>query len=366
MKFSVYTEIQYHGGKPERRLYEEVLEQIVHADRMGYDCYAIIEHFFFPRFSIAANPWLMWGKASERTERINFRTLGHPIPYINPTLLASQISQFELMVPDRYEFGVVRGHGWLPPKAGVPIRATRAIYEEGLEVLFKALESERFSHDGEHYKIDDSHIVPRPPEGRRFRVFLAGTSDRTYELAGERGWTVAVPPLLPYAALRDQLDVYRETCAKHGNEPDIVWIHACYIDEDRETARREAERGMRGFLVGNASPLLAGNELAPVEELEAAGFGFYASGIMEKLSEMPYDEMIEDDVVWVGTPQDIIERIEGVRDICDGLKEISITVNAGGSEHWKAIKAQELFADAVIPHFREPAAEPATAPLTAG
>jgi alkanesulfonate monooxygenase SsuD/methylene tetrahydromethanopterin reductase-like flavin-dependent oxidoreductase (luciferase family) len=352
MKFSVYTEIQYHGGKPERRMYEEVLEQIVHADRVGFDCYAIIEHFFFPQFSIAANPWLMFGKASERTSRIDFRTLGHPLPYYNPTVLASQIAQFDLMVDGRYEFGVVRGHGWLPPKAGVPIADTRAIYEEALEVLFLALENERFSYEGEHFQIQDSHIVPRPPADRRFRVFLGGTSDRTYELAGQRGWTVAVPPLLPYAALREQLDIYRSNCAQHGHEPDIVWIHACYIDEDRSTARREAEEGMRGFLVGNASPLLARGELAPKEDLEASGFGFYASGIMEQLAETPYDEMIDGDIVWVGTPADIVERIEAIRDLCEGLTEVSITVNAGGFEHWKAIKAQELFADRVMPHFR--------------
>jgi alkanesulfonate monooxygenase SsuD/methylene tetrahydromethanopterin reductase-like flavin-dependent oxidoreductase (luciferase family) len=351
MKFSVYTEIQYHGGKPERRMYEEVLEQIVHADRVGFDCYAIIEHFFFPQFSIAANPWLMFGKASERTSRIGFRTLGHPLPYSNPTVLASQIAQFDLMVDGRYEFGVVRGHGWLPPKAGVPIRDTRAIYEEALEVLFLALENERFSYDGEHFQISDSHIVPRPPADRRFRVFLGGTSDRTYELAGQRGWTIAVPPLLPYAAMREQLDIYRSSCAEHGHEPDIVWIHACYLDEDRATARREAEEGMRGFLAGNASPLTAGGELASPEELEAAGFGFYNSGILEQLAETPYEEMIDGDIVWVGTPEDVIERIEAVRELCEGLTEISITVNAGGLEHWKAIKAQELFADRVMPHF---------------
>ena len=57
------------------------------------------------------------------------------------------------------------------------------------------------------------------------------------------------------------------------------------------------------------------------------------------------------DVVWVGTPEDIVERIEAVRDACPGLTEVSITVNAGGAEHWKAIKAQELFAHTVIPHF---------------
>jgi alkanesulfonate monooxygenase SsuD/methylene tetrahydromethanopterin reductase-like flavin-dependent oxidoreductase (luciferase family) len=350
--FSIYSELQFHGEKPELQLYEEVLEQIAHADRLGFDCYTIIEHYFFPQFSIQANPWLMFGKASERTKNIHFRTLGHPLPFINPALLASQIAQFELMVPGRYEFGVVRGHGWLPPKAGVAVEQTRDLYEEGLQVLMAALENERFSFDGEHYQVEDSHIAPRPPADRKFRIFLGGTSDRTYELAGERGWAVAVPPLLPLAALQDQLDLYRETCAQHGNEPDIVWIHAVYIDEDRETAKREAEQWMRGFLVGNASPLLAGNELAPVERLEAAGYGFYASGIMEKLSAMPYEEMIDGDVVWVGTPEDIVERIEAVRDACPGLTEISITVNAGGAEHWKAVKAQELFATEVMPRFR--------------
>jgi hypothetical protein len=67
---------------------------------------------------------------------------------------------------------------------------------------------------------------------------------------------------------------------------------------------------------------------------------------------MPYDDMIAGDVVWVGTPHDIIERIEAVRDACEGLREISITVNAGGLAHWQSIKAQELFARHVMPHFQ--------------
>jgi alkanesulfonate monooxygenase SsuD/methylene tetrahydromethanopterin reductase-like flavin-dependent oxidoreductase (luciferase family) len=353
MRFSVYSEIQYHGGKPYRQLYDEVLEQIEHADRVGFDVYAIIEHWFFPRFSISANPWALFGMAAERTKRIAFRTLGHPLPYYNPAVLASQIAQFDILSDGRYEFGVVRGHGWMPTKAGVPIRETRDRYEEGLQVLFRALENERFSHRGRFYEIDDSHIEPRLPEGRRPRVFLGGTSDRTYELAGERGWCVAVPPLLPYEALADQLDIYRENCARHGNEPYILWVHAAYVDEDRETAKREAEQGMRKFLTGNASPLLAGNELPAKEVLEQAGFGFYASGIMEKLAATPYDEMPAGDIVWVGTPDDIAERIEAVIEKCEGLKEIGITTNAGGFEHWKAIKAQELFAETVIPRFRD-------------
>ena len=163
------------------------------------------------------------------------------------------------------------------------------------------------------------------------------SSDRGFALTGEESY----------------LDLYRAKCAEHGTEPDIVWIHACYIDEDRDTARREAESVMRGFLKGNASVLLEhADELAAKDRLEASGYGFYSSGIMEELSDMPYEQMIAGDVVWVGTPADVIERIEAVREICDGLTEVSITVNPGGAEHWQAIKQQELFARTVMPHFR--------------
>ncbi len=350
MRFSIYSEIQHWPGKPPGRLYDEVVEQVVHADRVGFDAYAVIEHFFFPKFSISANPFALFGICAAKTSRIRFRTLGHVLPYHNPTILASQIAQAGILFAGRYEFGALRGHGWIPAKAGVPVEESRDRYEESLDILFRALEDERFSYDGRFYTIDDSHVVPRPEH--RFRVFLGGTSDRTYELAAERGFAIVVPPLLPYAALKDQLDLYRARCAEHGTEPDIVWIHACYLDEDRDVARREAERGMRQFLEGNASPLTGEDRLPPAEEMEAAGYGFYHSGILEQLAQTPYEEMIDGDVVWVGTPEDVIERIEAVRDVCEGLTEISITVNPGDFSHWQAIKAQEIFADRVIPHFR--------------
>ena len=352
MEFSIYSELQTWPGKTQQQVYAEALEQFVNAERLGYSTYSIIEHFFFPKFGASPNPFAFFAKASERTRNIKFRTLVHVLPFHNPTVLASQIAQFDMLVDGRYEFGLGRGHGWIPLKGGVPVEELRERYEESLNILIDALEKERFSCDGKFYKIVDSHIVPRPTPGRKFRIFLGGTSDYTYELAGERGYSVVVPPLLPYEALRAQLDIYRASCAKHGNKPDIVWIHACHLDFDRDTAKREAEKMMRGFLKGNASVLLENkDEMPPKAVLEAAGYGFYASGIMENFSDMPYDEMIKNDIVWVGTPQDVIERIEAVQELCAGLTEVAITVNPGGVEHWKTIKTQEMFAHHVIPHF---------------
>ena len=217
MKFSIYSELQSWPPKHPQRLYAEALEQVVNADRLGYDAFAIIEHFFFPKFGASPNPFAFFATAAERTKRITFRTLVHVLPYHNPTVLASQIAEFDLLVGGRYEFGVGRGHAWIPPKAGVPIGETRERYQESLEILLDALDKERFSYDGSYYTVEDSHIVPRPSEGRRFRIFLGGTSDSTYRLAGERGYAMVVPPLLQYEALREQLDIYRETCRANGH-----------------------------------------------------------------------------------------------------------------------------------------------------
>jgi alkanesulfonate monooxygenase SsuD/methylene tetrahydromethanopterin reductase-like flavin-dependent oxidoreductase (luciferase family) len=345
--------MQHWPGKSPERLYAEVAEQLVHADRLGYDAYAIVEHLFFARFSISPDPLAFFCKVAERTKQIKFRTMLHVLTYHNPTVLASRIAAAEILLEGRYEFGVGRGHGWLPPKAGLRFEDVQELYDESFELFFKALENKRFSHDGRFFKVDDSHIEPPPPK-REMRIFVGGTSDSTYELAGREGYSVAVPPLLPYAALEGQLDIYRQSCAEHGNEPDIVWIHACYMDEDPEVAKRDAEQGMRRFLEGNASPLA---ERASDDELAKAGYGFYASGIMEQLAATPYEEMISGDVVWVGTPEDVIERIEEMRQVCTGLSEIAITVNPGGFEHWKAIKTQELFADLVMPRFRRDPAD---------
>jgi alkanesulfonate monooxygenase SsuD/methylene tetrahydromethanopterin reductase-like flavin-dependent oxidoreductase (luciferase family) len=193
VRFSIYSEMQLWPGKSPERLYAEVEEQIVHADRLGYDAYAIVEHFFFPKFSISPDPLAIFAQVAPRTQQIRFRTMLHVLPFHNPTVLASRIAAAQILTGGRYEFGVGRGHGWAPPKAGVRLEDVRELYDESFEVFFKALENERFSHDGRFYQVHDSHLAPPPPPAGT-RVFVGGTSDSTYELAGRRGWAVAARP----------------------------------------------------------------------------------------------------------------------------------------------------------------------------
>ena len=209
MKFCIYSEIQYWPGKSPARAYEEVVEQVVHADRLGFDGYAIIEHFFFPEVLDLGEP---------------VRALGHmrgadarrSLPDARPRPAVPQPD--DAGIADRRRRHPLRGplrvrpapRPRLDPAQGrCADRGDATATRSRSRSSSRRSSEERFSYDGKFYKIDDAHVVPRPISSR-FRIFLGGTSDKTYELAAERGWGVSVPPLLPYAAMRDQLDLYRD------------------------------------------------------------------------------------------------------------------------------------------------------------
>ena len=77
MRFGIYCEIQTPPGKSHYDMTWEVMRQIEHADDCGFDVYSVIDHHFFQKFSISANPLAMFAAAAQRTKRIRFRTALH-------------------------------------------------------------------------------------------------------------------------------------------------------------------------------------------------------------------------------------------------------------------------------------------------
>ena len=86
------------------------------------------------------------------------------------------------------------------------------------------------------------------------KFYTGGTSDITYQMAGEKGWGIFVPPLLPWKVLEGPLNIYQESLREHGHQPDIVYIRPVYIDDDEKQIRKEVEQALLNFLAFNASP----------------------------------------------------------------------------------------------------------------
>jgi alkanesulfonate monooxygenase SsuD/methylene tetrahydromethanopterin reductase-like flavin-dependent oxidoreductase (luciferase family) len=124
-----------------------------------------------------------------------------------------------------------------------------------------------------------------------------------------------------------------------------------YIDQDERQIRREVEQALHNFLAFNASPIesLQGEEKKA--ELRAKGYGFYASGAMESLTELTYEQIVEQEIGFIGTPEKVIHQVRALEEK-GGIGELAIVSNFGGLEHWKSIKTQHMFAKHVMPAFR--------------
>jgi len=351
MRFGIYAEIQTPPGKPHAEMIWEILRQIEHADQVGFDVYSTIDHHFFQKFSISANPLAMFAAAAQRTQRIRFRTALHTLPLENPARLAGQIAEADILTQGRLECGLGRGHAWLYEPSNALLEESRPRYDEAIEILIRAWTEERFSFEGKFYKMKDVSVVPRPVQQPHPPLFTGGTSDVTYQMAGERGWGIFVPPLLPWKVLEPPLNIYKKACAEHGHEPDIVYIRPVYLGEDEKQIRKEVEQALLNFLAFNASPVESLKGEAKKAELRAKGYGFYASGALESLTQLTYEQIVEQEIAFIGTPEKVIAQIRGVQ-AKGGIGELAIVSNFGGLEHWKSIKTQELFARQVMPAFR--------------
>lgn len=356
MRFGIYAEMQCPPEKPHAQLTWEILRQIEHADAAGFDAYSVIEHHLFPKFSISANPLAMFAAAAQRTSRIRFRTALHTLPLQDPLRLAGEIAEADILTRGRLECGLGRGHAWLYGPLNVPLEESRPRYDECIEILISAWTKERFSFRGNFYHFEDVSVVPRPLQKPHPRLYTGGTSDVTYQMAGERGWGIFVPPLLPWGVLEPPLEIYKKACASHGYQPDIVYIRPVYIDEDEKQIRREVESALLNFLAFNASPVGSLQSEAKKAELRAKGYGFYASGALESLTTLTYDQIVEQEIGFIGTPEKVLSQVKALQ-AKGGIGELAIVSNFGGLEHWKSLKTQELFARHVIPAFREPAAK---------
>ncbi len=351
MRFGIYTEMQTPPGKPHDQMTWETFRQIEHADAVGFDVFSIIDHHFFQKFSISANPLAMFAAAAQKTRRIRFRTALHTLPLENPLRLAGMISEADILTGGRLECGLGRGHAWLFGPTNVPLEESRPRYEEAIDLLLLAWTREKVTYEGKYYNVKDVTVVPRPVQKPYPRLFTGGTSDITYQMAGVRGWGIFVPPLLPWGVLEGPLNIYKKACAEHGHEPDIVYIRPVYLGDDEKQIRKEVEQALLNFLAFNASPVESIQSEEKKAELRAKGYGFYASGALESLTKLTYEQIVEQEIGFIGTPDKVIEQIRAVQKK-GGIGELAIVSNFGGLEPWKTIKTQQLFADKVMPAFR--------------
>jgi alkanesulfonate monooxygenase SsuD/methylene tetrahydromethanopterin reductase-like flavin-dependent oxidoreductase (luciferase family) len=230
-----------------QRLYAEYLDQLVAAERLGFDAVGVNEHHQ-TAYGLMPSPNIMAAALSQRTTRVRILVLGNALPlYDHPLRVAEELAMVDLLSGGRLIAGMVVGLGVEAYTYEVNPTFVRERYREAHDLIVAAwTRPGPFHFEGKHYDFRFVNIWPRPLQQPRPPIWIPGSgSIETIRWVAERRYPFIALPYSPLTVMKDHYDILREYAASRlGYEvppSQLGWPAIVYVAETDEQARREFE-----------------------------------------------------------------------------------------------------------------------------
>jgi alkanesulfonate monooxygenase SsuD/methylene tetrahydromethanopterin reductase-like flavin-dependent oxidoreductase (luciferase family) len=270
MEFAIFLGAHHLDERSEAQLYDDLTEQAVAAEALGYDLVWLVEHHF-NNYNLLPDPITLATRIFERTERIRVGVAVFILPNHHPLQLAGRLAQIDLMYPGRFEAAVGRGSsGYESQKLEtvMDVETSRAYFGEHLQVMTKALMSDvAFSHDGDFWKFEDVTLLPRPLTKPLPPLWLAGLTPpsitgqvATCKKLGIPAKIITSPFRNPMSELQKGYDAFEQALADNGyarSDAAFAVNRTTFVGETMDDARKaipaliDVHRGLYSQLENN-------------------------------------------------------------------------------------------------------------------
>jgi alkanesulfonate monooxygenase SsuD/methylene tetrahydromethanopterin reductase-like flavin-dependent oxidoreductase (luciferase family) len=174
-------------GRPPHEVFREHIDQVVHADRLGFEIAWFAEHHF-SNYCICPSPLIMAARCAGVTKRIRLGPAVVVAPLYDPARLLAEIGMVDCLSDGRLVLGL--GSGYQPfefERFGKDLALARPMLGEFLDMLHLAFAGETFTYDGQHYRMPSTHISARPVAGLP-EIWIAGDHEFGHRLCARRGY----------------------------------------------------------------------------------------------------------------------------------------------------------------------------------
>jgi alkanesulfonate monooxygenase SsuD/methylene tetrahydromethanopterin reductase-like flavin-dependent oxidoreductase (luciferase family) len=355
-------------------VFDKTEAMVLKMEEMGFDTFWSAEHHFQREgYECIPNLLLLYVHLAHLTKRIKFGCGFNINPMWHPLRLAEDYATADILTGGRVIFGVGRGyHSREVDTFGVPStlsdnEANREMFEEQVEILFKAFNEDSFSYEGKFYKIPpevpyrgytlkEITLVPRPrtlpvetwqpvvSASQRALDFMA-----RHHMKGIIGGGAATG-----GAAEAVIRQWQETLAKHGRETelgaDLAIGYNFHIAETEEKAINEVrtffEENMKmfaplGFVRGLSDDQISA--IADPRRARSAGLPTIEDGVKAG--------------AWLcGPPELVTEKLMAIQDHYPGLESVNVG-SAVGTPQNVLVEQLEAFGKEVMPKFKQQATE---------
>jgi alkanesulfonate monooxygenase SsuD/methylene tetrahydromethanopterin reductase-like flavin-dependent oxidoreductase (luciferase family) len=374
IRFSIFYEHQlprpWDDGS-ERRLYENALDQVEIADRVGFDYVWEVEHHFLEEYSHSSAPEVFLAAASQRTKRIR---LGHgivqvPPPVNHPARVAERVATLDLVSGGRVDLGTGEASS-MAELGGFGVRRAekRAMWEDAMEALARMFVEEPFAGwESPYFRMPPRNVIPKTLQKPHPPLWVACSRRETIHFAARKGIGALAFSFAEPEDAGEWVDEYyrllaSEECVPAGFavNPNVAVVLPMMCHEDEATA---IERGIDGahffgFALGHyygTSPHEPGRTSVWedfVRHRETQGF----SREIINADDAPLGVRIMQQGLGslrgaIGTPDQVAELVRRYEAV--GVDQVIFVLQAGPTRHEHICESLELFGKQVIPRFAE-------------
>ena len=336
-------------------------------DRLDYETFWMAEHHFQREgYECIPNLMLFAVHLAHLTKKLKIGCGFNIAPMWNPLRMAEDYATADILTDGRVVFGVGRGYHTREVETfDAPIidqDANRELFEEQVEVMFKAFNERSFSHHGKHYNIPpdvpyrgydlkEITLVPRPkylPVECYQPVVSA--SQRAMDFMVKHGIKGMIGGgAAAGGATMEVVRRWRETLAQNGKETelggDLIIGFSIHLADTEEKGMNEArsffEENMKmfaplGFFHGLSDEQMVA--LGDPSRARAAGLPTIEDGVRAGS--------------WLcGPPELVADKLNNIQEMYPGLTQINVGSVVGTPQ--KVILEQlEWFGKEVMPQFK--------------
>lgn len=346
MDFSVQLSAYYpdkaYGGD---RLYTDMLEQAVHADRLGFDAVSITEHHLINILMMPA-PLQFAVKIAGMTKRVKILTSVVVLPLHDMRIYAGEVVCADIFTDGRLMLGVGRGaFGFEMERLGVPLADSREKFDESLNVLQALLGEEEVSWDGKYYRFDPLTIMPRPVS-QPIPIMMAVLVPEAIYHCTKRGFHIQTTPLSgDHQYMLDQINAFhrgKQELGEAGRHLTLSLSRVAYVARTEADRQKQTERA---------------NDYYSRFDNVYTGPGQVDAGMIAPLPRKQTMEQLAENLL-ICTPAEMIDKLAPYAEA--GVDRVILNPNFG-AEQAETLDMIQCFAEEIMPHFPNMSVEEAVA-----
>ncbi|WP_324742320.1 LLM class flavin-dependent oxidoreductase [Tsuneonella sp. CC-YZS046] len=340
-----------HETLSDAQMFREEMRIAEMAEKWGYDAIWCPEHHF-EDYSISVDNLQILSYLAGRTSTIKLGSAALILPWWNqPIRLAERVALLDALSGGRYILGFGRGLARREFETfGVPIEESRDRFDEMARMLLEAFDTGYIEGKGPHFPQVRTEIRPRLERDMKDRTYCVAMSPTSAQAIAEHDTRMMSFVQFEMEKLLPNIEIFRkEFVARHNRAaPPPLLVDDCFCSEDMGYA----EEVVRKYLSAKYISILQHYEFLSDYHKELKGYEAYGESA-KFLNDLGLEGAVEDYIshqAW-GTPQAILDKLEGRRSIIGDYEWISIC-SFGGMPYDMVEKSADLLSKTVVPELK--------------